>query len=120
MNIFSIATLLSVVPIGLLLLFLYRTLSLRQQGEISLINAYFRPKSTGLMGRLLDESDYPLSRQPARIFAANGPKVPHPAPGVFPQLPAQFIERTSGVMSWLSRLSYCTRAEDRGDLAVAL
>jgi hypothetical protein len=120
MNIFLIAALLSLAPVGLALLFLYRTLSLRQHGEIPLDQCLtLPPQRYRVMERLLDESDF-------RFLATQ--------PGFSPQMGRRFrAQRRRVFRGYLRHLRKDFRrislalqalivhaAEDRGDLAAAL
>jgi hypothetical protein len=119
MNLVLIAALLSLVPIGLLLLFLYRTLSVRQQGEISFDQCLFPPEKYRVMGRLLHESDF-------RFLATQ--------PGFSPQIGRRFrtqrrrifrgylrnLRKDFNSMSLAVQALIVHAGEDRGDLAVAL
>jgi hypothetical protein len=115
-----ISALLSLVPIGLALLFLYRTLSLRQQGEISFDRCLaLPPEKYRVMERLLHESDF-------RFLATQ--------PGFSPQMGRRFraqrrrifrsylrnLRKDFGVMSLAVQALILHAGEDRGDLAVAL
>jgi hypothetical protein len=120
MNIFLIAALLSLAPIGLALLFLFRTLSLRQQGELSFDRCLaLPPERYRVMERLLHEGDF-------RFLATQ--------PGFSPQMGRRFrAQRRRIFRSYLrnlrmdfGRMSVAVQAlilhaaEDRGDLAAAL
>ena len=107
------------VPIGLLLLFFYRTLSLRQQGDISFDQCLFPPDKYRVMQRLLHESDF-------RFLATQ--------PGFSPQIGRRFraqrrrifrsylrnLRKDFGVMSLAVQALIVNADEDRGDLAAAL
>jgi len=119
MNIFLTGALLSLAPIGLLFLFLYRTLSLRRQGKISFDKCLLPPEKYRVMERLLHESDF-------RFLAAQ--------PGFSPQMGRRFrtqrrrifrsylrnLRKDFGVMSLAVQDLIVHSGEDRGDLATAL
>ncbi len=116
MNTFLIAALLSLAPVGLALLFLYRTLALRQHGEPVFDQCLvLPPERYRLMERLLHESDF-------RFLATQ--------PGFSPQMGRRFrrifrgylrnLRKDFGRMSLALRALIVHAAEDRGDLAAAL
>ena len=120
MNIFLIAALLSLAPVGLALLFLYRTLSSRPDREISFDQCLvLPPERYRVMERLLSESDF-------RFLATQ--------PGYSPQMGRRFraqcrrifrgylrnLRKDFGRMSLAIQALIVHAAEDRGDLAAAL
>jgi hypothetical protein len=120
MNTFLIAALLSLAPVGLALLFLYRTLSLRQHGETDFDQCLvLPPERYRLMERLLHESDF-------RFLATQ--------PGFSPQMGRRFraqrrrifrgylrnLRKDFGRMSLALHALIVHAAEDRGDLAAAV
>ena len=120
MKMFLIAAWLSLAAVGLALLFLYRTLSLRQHGEISLDQCLvLQPERYQVMERLFPETDFRfLSTQP----------------GFSPQMGRRFraerrrifrvylrnLRKDFGRMALAVQTLIVHAAEDRGDLAAAL